>query len=361
MTTLSLANTATTHDILKGHKAIQVGGHSFINLTVTEYCGIAPIPTNRDSQRRVPKMRKIFDEAYLNDQISTLTEVAVGIVVEDFEDAQSKYQYKKGDWYCVDGNTRRHYWTMYPDRATSIAAGLTAKIHYLKSIDDVKYAYYPYNNAKSTEKASEILQGLARRYNWTPRQTVFANGGYKSALDWASAVPGEDKPDVFEAFHSQFEGLKILDSIPKDATHTITKPYLDGLKSQSVIAACLLALRIYGNNLKLHDFVERISTISMDEINNAIAKGDLDPLQIIVAEYTGQSSRRNKNGDAEPWLHGHARSTKFESQMIQMDFLMYWISKYIQSPKATWNFNKGIKPSDWQGAWEECFPGDDNE
>ncbi len=361
MTTLSLAKTATSQDILKGHKAIQVGGHSFINLPISEYCSIKPIPTNRDSQRRVPKMRKVFDDAYLNGQISTLTEVAIGIVAQDFVDPDSKFQYTKGQWYCVDGNTRKHYWTMYPERAEQITNGLTAKIHYLNNMDDVKYAYYPYNNAKSSEKASEILQGLARRYQWQARQTVFANGGYKSALDWAALTPGEDKPDVFEAFNICFEGLKILDGIPKDATNTITKPYLDGLKSQAIVAAALLATRIYGNNLKLHEFIERISTITMDEMNNAIAKGDLDPLQIIVAEYTGQSTRRNKNSDAEPWLHGHARSTKFESQMIQMDFLMYWISKYIQSPKATWNFNKGIKPSDWQGAWEECFPGDVNE
>jgi hypothetical protein len=99
----------------------------------------------------------------------------------------------------------------------------------------------------------------------------------------------------------------------------------------------------------------------MNEINNAIAKGELDPVQIIAVEYTNNSCRRNKNSDAEPWLHGLARSTKFESQAVQMDFLIHWIIKYIESPKLTYNFNKGVKPELWKGAWEELFPVDPEE
>jgi hypothetical protein len=332
-----------------------IGNHDFIKLDVADYCTIQPIPTNRDSERRVAKMRKTFDDAYYSNQTSTLTEVAIAVVSDQFDDPDTGTQYTKGDWYVLDGNTRKHYWMMYPERAKEISA-ITAKIHYLTNMDDVRYAYYPYNNAKSTEKASEVLQGLARRYNWSPRQTVFANGGYKSALDWAAYTPGEDKPDVFKAFHNCFDGLKILDAIPQQGANTITKPYLDSLKSQSIIAACLLALRFYPTNLKLHDLIYRLSTIDMNEINNAIAKGELDPVQIIAVEYTNNSCRRNKNSDAEPWLHGLARSTKFESQAVQMDFLIYWIIKYIESPKLTYNFNKGVKPELWKGAWEEFFP-----
>ena len=348
-------------DILQGHKAITVGDHDFIHLTVDEFTKILPIPTNRDSVRRVPKMKRVFNEAYDAGQTNTLTEVAIGIVAESFVDEESNTAYVEGEWYVVDGNTRLNYWIQYPERAKLITQGITAKVHYLSDMSDVKYAYYPYNNAKSSEKASEILQGLARRYNWTPRQNVFANGGYKSALDWASYTPGEDKPDVFKAFNICFEGLKIIDMIPKDASHTITKPYLDGLKSQAIIASLLTALRFYPGNLKLHDMIERLSTITDTEINSAIARGELDPVQVIAVEFTGQSARRSKQMDAEPWLRGHARSTKFESQTIQMDFLLYWIEKYIATPKATWNFNKGIKPEYWQGAWYDFFPVEDDD
>lgn len=343
---------------IKGHKAITVANHDFISLSVSEFIKIPEIPTNRDSIRRVPKMTRTFDEAYNKKQISTLTEVAIGYVEQDFIDPDSGTEYKKDQWYVVDGNTRKYYWVKYSDKA-NVIKHLTGKIHYLSNMEDVKFAYYPYNNSKSTEKASEILQGLAKRYNWSPRQQVFANGGYKSALDWAAYTPGEDKPDVFKAFNICFESLKILDGIPQSGTNTITKPYLDSLKSQAIVAACLTALRFHPNNLKLHDLIHRLSTITNDDIHQAISKGELDPVQIIAVEYTNNSPRRSKNMDAEPWLKGLARSTKFESQSVQMDFLLYWIQKYIESPKITYNFNKGIKPEYWHGFWHDFFPEDE--
>ncbi|MFZ9243232.1 MAG: hypothetical protein ACO295_08575 [Sediminibacterium sp.] len=333
-----------------------IGNHDFIKLDVADYCTIDPIPTNRDSERRVPKMRKTFDDAYYSNQTSTLTEVAIAIVAEDFQDPDTGTTYSKGDWYIVDGNTRKHYWIMYPERAKEISA-ITAKIHYLRSMEDVRYAYYPYNNAKSTEKASEILTGLARRYNWAPRQHIFTTGAYKTALDWAAYTPGEDKPDVFKAFNICFEALKIVDSIPQNGNHTLTSPAMKSLKSQAIVAACLLALRFNPNNLKLHDLIYRLATIEMPELQKAAGIGELDPVQIIASEYSGHSiNRTNDPMNTMPWLGGLARSTKFESQAVQMDFLMYWITKYIESPKATWNFNKGVKPTLWEGFWIEYFP-----
>lgn len=340
---------------IKGHQAITVANHDFISLSVSEFTQIPEIPTNRDSQRRVRKMKHTFDSAYYNNQIPTLTEVAIGYTAEDFVDPDSGLEYKKDQWFVIDGNTRKHYWLQFPDRAQA-TEHLTGKIHYLRSMEDVKFAYYPYNNAKSTEKASEILQGLAKRYNWAPRQAIFANGGYKSALDWAAYTPGEDTPDVFKAFNICFEALKILDSIPQQGDYTITRPYLPSLKCQAIIAACLLALRHNPNQLKLHDFIHRLASITEHEINTAIVKGEIDPVQIIAIEYTGNSCRRSKRQDAGPWLRGLARSTKFESQAVQMDFLMYWIQKYIEMPKVTYNFNKGVKPEHWNGAWMQSFP-----
>lgn len=338
-----------------------IGDHDFIKLSIKDYCQIPPIPTNRDSERRVPKMRQTFDDAYHSNQTSTLTEVAIGIVEQSFVDLESKTGYKKGDCFIVDGNTRKHYWLKYPERANNITA-ITGKIHYLKNMDDVRFAYYPYNNAKSTEKASEILQGLARRYNWSPRQHLFATGGYKTALDWAAYTPGEDRPDVFKAFNICFDALKIIDGIPQNGNHTITNPAMKNLKSQPIIAACLLALRYNPTNLKLHDLIYRLATIEMPELQKAAGQGELDPVQIIASEYVGHSiNRTNDPMNTMPWLNGLARSTKFESQAVQMDFLMYWITKYIESPKATWNFNKGIRPTDWKNFWTEFFPKDEGD
>lgn len=343
--------------LINQKQCVSVANHNFISLSLDDYGTIPPIPTNRLSHLRVSKMKKVFDQAYSVGQIQTLTEVAIGVVTKDFEDPESKHKYKVNDVFVIDGNTRQHYWKMYPEKA-KLTGDLTAKIHYLSSMDDVVYSYYPYNNAKSSEKASEILQGLARRYNWAPRQTVFVKGGYKTAMSWA-CTGVLDKPSLFEEFHYCFEELKLLDSVSKNSANTITNPNLKSLKSQAIIAACLIALKIYSNNLRMHDFIDRISNISKEELLTAMAKGELDPVQIIAIEYSGLSSQRGSNVSTG-WLDGHAGSTKFASQQPQLDFLLHWIKKYIELPSLKYNFNKGIRPTSWENAWVE-FIQDENE
>ena len=343
-------------------EAVTIGNHDFVKINPQDFLTIDPIPTNRNSENRVGKMKPTFDEAYAVGQESTLTEVAVGIVEKDFKDPDTQYEYKAGEQYLIDGNTRQWYWKSNPDLLNKLSNGITAKLHYLSSMTDVKFAYYPYNSAKSTEKKAEILQGLARRYNWQPKQTMFANGGYGTALDWATEDPTVDKKDtnrkmdVFEAFDSAYDQLKVLDSIPKHGEYTISKPALRPIKSQAIIAALLIALKVHPNNLNLLGMIERIGKINQDEINNAKATGDLDPVQVIALEWTGQSAFRGTNGTADSlWLEGYAGDTKFASQKPQLDFLLYWISQYVINPNKTVKMNKGVKSHLWQDAWAEFF------
>jgi hypothetical protein len=336
--------------------AVTVGNHDFLNITPEQFISIPPIPTNRNSEKRVPKMKATFDGAYAAGQVDTLTEVAIGLVEDPFTDPDTGFEYKTGDTFTIDGNTRAHYWKMYPERMNNIKKGVTAKIHYLSSMSDVEYAYYPYNNAKSTEKKNEVLQGLARRYNWQPRQTMFANGSYGTALEWAVAeYPGDKTKDVFESFNMVFDQLKVLDGLPKGSGNTISKPALKPLKSQAIIGAFLLALRIHPNNLNLLNMIDRIANIDTKELNDCVDKNNVDPVQIIALEWTGRSILRSTNGDpAELWLKGYAGDTKYASQKPQMDFLLYWISKYIENPKeSAVAFTKGVKSNLWQNVWEE--------
>ena len=348
---------ATPSKDLRGHNPATIGDHDFIELSVTEWIDIDPIPTNRDSASRVTKMKKVFDPAHDNGYQTTLTEVALGVVVTDFNDIDPDTNlvirsYKKGEWYRVDGNTRAFYWKAYPTKANDIKK-LAAKIHYLSSVDDVKMAYYPYNSPKSVEKPIEILQGLAKRYNWQPRQPVFAKGGYKTAIDWASTT-SDGTPDIFESFNRCFEGLKFLDSIPKGTGNTITSPAHPKMKSQSIISALLVAHKIWGNNLNLYSLVDRLANIEHTEIASAMNTKDkeLDPAQIIAAEYMEMSYMRRAKWKTEDyltdsWLGGMARSTKYESQHKQMDFLLNWIEKYINNPKVTY------KAVGVQGTWKD--------
>jgi len=362
---------ATPSKDLRGHSTTTIGDHDFIELSVQEWIDIDPIPTNRDSASRVHKMKKVFDPAHNDGYQNTLTEVALGIVTKDFDDIDPDTNlvirsYKKGEWYRVDGNTRAFYWKAYPTKANDIKK-LAAKIHYLSSVEDVKMAYYPYNSQKSVEKPSEILQGLAKRYNWQPRQSIFAKGGYKTAIDWASTT-SDSTPDIFESFNRCFEGLKFLDSIPKGTGNTITSPAHPKMKSQAIIAALLVAHKIWGNNLNLYSLVDRLSNIESNEIISIMGTKDkeLDPAQIIAAEYMEYSYMRVKNPKPEDclrdsWLGGLARSTKFESQQVQMDFLLNWIEKYIKNPKVTYK-SVGVQGTWKSGYWMELIsPVEENE
>lgn len=339
-------------------EAVTIGNHDFVKLNPQDFLKLNPIPTNRNSENRVRKMKPTFDEAYAVGQESTLTEVAVGIVKKDFKDPETQYEYKAGQQYLIDGNTRQHYWKLNPDLLDKLHNGITAKLHYLSSMTDVKFAYYPYNSAKSTEKKADILQGLARRYNWQPKQTIFANGGYGTALDWATEDPTVDKKDpnrkmgVFEAFDTAFDQLKVLDSIPKHGDYTISKPALKPIKSQAILAALMIALRVHPNNLNLLGMIERLARIDTDELNKARALGDVDPVQIIALEWTGLSAYRGTNGTAMSlWLEGYAGDTKFASQEPQLNFLLYWISQYISNPNKTVKLTKGVKSDLWNDAW----------
>ena len=363
--------------IHKGYTPTQIGSHLFIELNMEDFLSLAPIPINRDSHLRVQKRKSDFDNAYLvHREEQLLTLVAVGIVTEPFYDKSAKIYYKVGDWFCMDGNTRLHYWKQNPERA-SIHKTVTAEIKYIRNLKDVEFYYYSYDNNRAVEKSTEILQGLKNRYNWSPRQTMFANGGYTTALDWASRTPGSDRKSVHEQFELCFDALKIMDRLPsKTGNHnnTITNPAFKPMKSQAIIAAFLLALRYHPNNTTLHDMIDQICTTSYEDLRGYLLNGSVSPVHIIMAEYGDLSHERNENLRNNPqlngWLNGIARSTSFATQIPQMDFLMYWIGQYIQNPKKSFNFKKlHFQTTNenketvliWKDAWDNFHPKDDED
>jgi hypothetical protein len=341
------------------YPTVKVGDHSFANIPVSEFITLPPAPVQRNSHMRVNKMKPIFDKAYAANQSHTLTEVAIGVVSADFDDIDPDTgavigSYKAGEVSIIDGATRKHYWIKYPQQHN-----LTAKIHYLSSMDDVNFAYYPYNSKDSVEKTNQLLQGLARRYSWNARQPMFANGSYKTALDWASSRPGDGGyADVASSFNFNFDELKVLDTLPKNGGPSITKPMIKALKSQSIIAACLIALKFYPNNVRLFQFIDTLANITIDDLRNAIAAGNLSAVEIVAAEYSGMSKMRG-NGSHPTWLNDMAGSTNFASKEPQLNFLLYWIIEYIQDPNKKLDFDRGVKHTFWEGAWTDLVTDED--
>lgn len=336
--------------------AVRVGDFDFVNISIQEWVDTPEVTNNRNSEDRVNKMKSVFNEAITNNQQNTLTEVALGVVLEDFEDPYTGFKYRKGDQCRLDGSTRGHWWAANLNVWHYFNNGLTAKIHYLSSWQDVEYAYYPYNSAKSAESKRDILQGLSKRYQWTPSQPVFANGGYGSALDWSTRTFSGNNTwetkNTFEAFHDMIDTLRILDGLPKNSDYNITSPAYNKLKSQAIIAACLVSLKNYNGNLKLHDFIYRLSNITHNDTTRALANNEVDPVEIIALEWSGLSAQRTGH-DKQPWLNGAANQTKFSTVIPQMDFLLHWIGRYIQNPTKKYKLSGGGVKEMWTGTWAE--------
>lgn len=335
---------------------IRVGDFDFVTCSVESWIQTLEVENNRNSRARVNKMKSVFHEAIAKNQHHSLSEVALGIVEEDFVDPNTGKQYKKGEQRRLDGSTRAWWLHDNPDLWKYFKNGLTCKIHRLSSWQDVEFAYYPYNNVKSSESKKEIIGGLAGRYQWSPRQSVFANGGYSSALDWATRTPtgshSWESRNVFEAFHMMVDTLRMLDNMPKGSDYTITKPAHPKLKSQAIIAAVLLMLKNNPNNLKLHDFVYQISNITHNDLLKALSDDSAGPVEIIALEWCGLSTQRSGK-DKDPWISGNANQTKFSTVIPQMDFLLHWIQRYIENPAKKYNLSGGGVKTMWAGTWEE--------
>ena len=337
----------------------QVGDIELVNINMEDFLDLPPIYTQRNSPARVSKMRSTFDNAYMNNKASSLSVVALGVAEADFVDPESGTVVKKGDVSIVDACTRQHYWKTFPETQKHHANGLTAIVHRLYSHEDVDAAYYPYNSAKSAENKADVIQGLNRRYGFTPKQTVISNGGFGSALSYASTNPKEpkEKKDVFEAYDMYFDALKRLDSIPKGSEFGITKPATKSLKSQAVIGACLVALKEHEGNVNVLSFIEKLSTITEKDLDAVMASQQADPVEIVALEYSGYSRSRKGRSNQKMdmgWLNGAAGSTKMADVRPQMDFVLYQISKYIKTPGKPINI-LSVSPGVWDKEWENWY------
>lgn len=347
-------------NILKN--TVQVGDIELANIQMKDFLTLSPIYNQRNSAGRVNKMKQTFDSAYMNNKAESLSMIALGIAENDIIDPESGAKLEKGSITVVDSCTRMNYWRLYPETQKHHSNGLTAIIHRLYSPEDVDAAYYPYNNAKSSENKAELIQGLNRKHGLDGRlkQTVFANGNFGSALSYASTNPLEPKErkDIFEQYDMSFDALKVLDSVPKGSSNGITKPAISSIKSQAIIGACLLALRNHPGNVNLLDFISRISTITFAELNNIMQNTkQADPVEMVALEYSG-FSRSRKGFDPSKhdlgWINGTAGSTKMADIRPQMDFVLFQISKYINSPNKKIDI-LSVQPGQWDKEWETWY------
>ena len=338
---------------------IKIGDVEHFELSLKDFIGILPIYIQRSSENRLDKMTPIFLGCYQESNSSLLGSVSIGIAMNDFVDDESKNKVKKGDIYCFDANTRALFWRTNEKLWKNHANGLDATIHRLHDHTDVKAFYYQYNNKKSAESKAEVITGLIRKAGLKSRikQPVFAGGMFSSALEYASKdvkkPKGKQLPSLEDQFKLNEKALLALDKLkPKtnSAGLGITAPAVGLLKSQPVIGGLLLALQRYEDNVLLNRFVELYCSVTEDELNNLNSSTSVNAWQMIALEYGRKYPASRPTG----FLNGIVGNTRAADVDPQMDFVLYFISKYIISPNDTYN-RHSMDTSAWKDAWKGWY------
>ena len=274
------------------------------------------IPINRDEKRRIPKMRKI-----LRNWLPTHDEIAIFRVTNDIEvtvEEGEKIPVSAGD-YLANGNTRRKYYSQYPDEAPE--TDLVATIYDVNSEKEFTKYYYSYDSTDSAESGAQKIQGAIRLLGMNVSSTVAKNGGFRSALDIAYPNP---KASVIEKVSYFKDEIQLLDRVG------IFSHMDKGLKFQAMYAMCLMAAKYWNSPTDQYDrMVAGLQTLVNAKPGDLNMSGDkLDGLTIIQTLYflNGQVY----NFSIEP---GFLRKTSFATIKPQMDFLLYCFELYMTKTK----------------------------
>ena len=287
----------------------------------------------RDHEKRVKKMKKHFDK-----RLPTQFDFAAVNITKPFI---GKYQGENIEVTpgidLVDGHTRRKY----APSAENYPEFVTLTIYDVDNWQDYKDFYYSYDATEASEKTNEKIVGACRALNIKLKTSTALGGGFGSALD--IAYPGDRKDDILTKVAYFKKEIEELDAIE------LTKPTEGKMKAQALMAAGLMALKIYGEPPETH--ARLIGGLS--QLANARTDAPFwsDPekwygMDAIAYQYLEQ-------GDSNKWWveKGYLRSTKFMSIEPQMNFIWYFIERYMS--KNPIKKGTGVKPANFEGKFKE--------
>jgi hypothetical protein len=291
------------------------------------------IPINRDEKRRIPKMRKI-----LREWIPTHDEIAIFRVMNDIEVSVDE-EFEKipvtAGWYLGNGNTRREYYSQFPEEAPT--TDLVATVYNINSEKDFTRYYYSYDSTDSAETGAQKIQGAIRLLGMNVSSSVAKNGGFRSALDIAHPNP---KASVIEKVSFFKDEIQLLDRVGIFSHMDI------GLKFQAMYAMCLLAAKYWNSPSDQYDrMVAGLQTLSSAKYEDINLQGDKwDGLTCIQVLYF-------TNGQMKQWVEpGYLRKTSFATVKPQMDFLLYCFELYMLKQKI--NKSKGFNSRPQDGLYD---------
>lgn len=294
----------------------------------------------RDHKRRAPKMRHIFDKMTPSQfRVSAcivprrLTGVVEGekIIIEPGIDK-------------VDGHTRTEDWgaKLIEGNVESVPQQLVVDLYTVNTFKEYKELYDSFDSVDAVDGKAHKITGACRALQLSLNSSTAMAGGFASAL--SIAYPGNSKDALHQVAYFKDQIVQ-LDQIG------LFDPEDKGLKFQCMMAAGLMALKLYQNPAsdlaRIMGGLNVLATAKSDQLN--LSGTEWYGMDAIISEYLVN----NKIVD-----EGELRKTNYAAVEKQMNFLMYCISKYMN--KKTIKKGKGLKYANMEGVYKQMLDAMDN-
>lgn len=235
---------------------------------------LKPVCINRETEMRLAKVIKTLAKKYL----PTHSVFYVGKAVSDFS------QYKKGDYFRMDGNTRADVYKLRPDLIPMIP--FNAIVMEFDNYQDVKDTYYSIDSIDAVEKGSDKMTGLLRERKYNAHSKKFKEGKFKRAVEIACTY-GTNERGVYmqeapigDQLDFYWKEIKLLDKHNLDVM---------GRKYSSNIIGCLLMVaKKYGvTNPRLSVMLENLK----NGISTTNTQNSVDGVHYVMYDLYEQESR----------------------------------------------------------------------
>lgn len=184
--------------------------------SVEDFLKLVPFSRNRPIDHRVKKKREELKKKFL----LTHLEVKLGRAVKDFGN------YKKGDIYVNDGNTRALVWSKFPELRPSVPLMVT--IMDFDSMEDSEDTYYSIDSVTAVETSQEKIGGFFRSINYVPFSKKVREGKISTTVNDATKfikyfgdIPHKNAT-IFDKIDYVLKELKFLDEWNLDSVKNLS-------------------------------------------------------------------------------------------------------------------------------------------
>lgn len=294
------------------------------------------IPINRAVEHRV---NKVDWQQAIDKQTPSVMKISQVYVTQDLSvqigagDQIETVIVPKGI-YTLDGNTRKHYYTIHPDKTPT--CNFLIELYTASSEKELMDLYFSFDNNGAVETNAHKLSGVFRFFNLKFKSPRLQKGGIITALN--AAYPDKDEKDMFVKVAYFKDALQLMDKLNVfDPAHkTLTN-------CQTFWASCLMIAKQYEDTVYMQqvaDAFTRFGRTDKKQIGAQVADGYANGFDGVTAVW---NLFMNFNGDpknVKVWtmpnketFEGTLKSTKWASIPPQMDIQLDFLNRYVTGVK----------------------------